>query len=168
MWHVCGQWVFRVKILGYIQKLINEKWIWRAPTQNLPRGPHCVCYAPVLRVKKTCKNDSYNYHNWSLFLDHTDGATPLDTTIRRVDIGHFVQRVGIDDSTLFEVVKNVWSPTPDYKFPSHNGRPFHFNWLKRFTWLVTLRSTVVLSVDLACYFAITSPSSIATNFRTYL
>ena len=34
-------------ILGYIRKLINEKWIWRVSTQNFSRNPRCVCYAPV-------------------------------------------------------------------------------------------------------------------------
>ena len=92
-------------------------------------------YIDILRVQNTCKNNSYNYYNWSLSLDHNDWTTPFDTTISRMVIGHFVQRVGIDDSILFKVVKHVWSPVPDYKFPSHSGRPFQFKWLKRVPWL---------------------------------
>ena len=56
------------------------------------------------------------------------------------DIGLFYDKVdSLADSDVYDLVKNIWEPSNEYKFPSHSiygkYRKFNLSWLQKFPWL---------------------------------
>ena len=56
------------------------------------------------------------------------------------DIGLFYDKVdSLADSDVYDLVKNIWQPSNEYKFPSHSTygkyRKFNLSWLQKFPWL---------------------------------